>query len=66
MEVQAGFRSRSSVIGERGDDPEQVDAERKADQDRADKLGLAPAGADASAASSQPEDQNDNRRVAPG
>ena len=68
MEVQAGFRSRSSVIGERGDDPEQVDAERKADQDRADKLGLAPAGADAPAdtAAPQPEDQNDNRRVAPG
>jgi lambda family phage portal protein len=42
IEVDAGFRSRSSVIAERGDDPEQVDAERAADQERADKLGLMP------------------------
>jgi lambda family phage portal protein len=42
IEVDAGFRSRSSVIGERGDDPEAVDDERKADKDREDKLGLTP------------------------
>jgi lambda family phage portal protein len=34
MEVEAGFRSRSSVIGERGDDPEAVDQERADDMQR--------------------------------
>lgn len=34
IEVDAGFRSRSSVIAERGDDPEQVDEERRADEAR--------------------------------
>lgn len=43
IEVDAGFRSRSSVISERGDDPEQVDLERAVDKTRADKLGLTPA-----------------------
>lgn len=40
--VDAGFKSRSSVISSQGDDPDEVDAERKADQDRAEKLGLNP------------------------
>lgn len=40
--VDAGFRSRSSVIAERGDDPDQVDAERAADKKRAEELGLTP------------------------
>ncbi len=40
--VEAGFRSRSSVIAERGDDPEAVDAERAEDKARSDKLGLSP------------------------
>lgn len=40
MEVEAGFRSRSSVIGERGDDPETVDEERAVDQEREELLGL--------------------------
>lgn len=46
MEVDNGFRSRSSVIGERGDDPDQVDEERAADQERAERFGLpaAPGG----------------------
>jgi lambda family phage portal protein len=39
-EVNAGFRSRSSVISERGDDPATVDAERAEDQKRAKKLDL--------------------------
>lgn len=39
-EIEAGLRSRSSVIAERGDDPEVVDEERKADQDREDELGI--------------------------
>ncbi len=40
MAVEAGFRSRSSVIAELGDDPEQVDAERAADEHREAGLGL--------------------------
>lgn len=40
LEVKAGFRSRSSVIGERGDDPEAVDQERADDQAREKELGL--------------------------
>lgn len=40
MEVEAGFRSRSSVIGARGDDPDAVDDERKVDMDREKALGL--------------------------
>lgn len=40
MEVASGFRSRSSVIAERGDDPETVDAERATDEDREKELGL--------------------------
>ena len=39
-QVDAGFRSRASVIAEMGDDPVTVDAERKADQEREIKLGL--------------------------
>ena len=42
LEVTSGFRSRSSVIAERGDDPESVDDERKSDKDREDNLGLTP------------------------
>lgn len=42
LEVEKGLRSRSSVIASRGDDPMRVDAERKADKDREDKLGLTP------------------------
>lgn len=41
LEVEKGFRSRSSVIGERGDDPDEVDAERAADKERELELGLA-------------------------
>lgn len=40
MEVDAGFRSRTSVISERGDDAEVVDAERAADIEREKELGL--------------------------
>lgn len=45
VEVEAGFRSRSSVISERGDDPDQVDAERAADmaREKANKLTPEPA-----------------------
>ncbi len=40
VEVDAGFRSRSSVIAERGEDPDAVDAERAADMARDQELGL--------------------------
>ena len=40
MEVDAGFRSRSSVISERGDDPTEVDEERKGDLGREKEMGL--------------------------
>ncbi|MQR02333.1 phage portal protein [Glaciimonas soli] len=40
LEVDAGFRSRSSVIGERGDDPDHVDDERQWDMQREQALGL--------------------------
>lgn len=40
MAVDAGFRSRASVIASFGDDPEQVDRERADDRDRAEALGL--------------------------
>lgn len=37
-----GFTSRSQIVGERGDDIEEIDAERAADQQREIDLGLAP------------------------
>lgn len=40
LEVKNGFRSRSSVIGEGGDDPDAVDAERAEDAEREAALGL--------------------------
>lgn len=40
IEVDAGFRSRSSVIGERGDDADQVDLERQSDLEREKTLGI--------------------------
>jgi capsid protein len=38
--VDSGLSSRTREIMKRGDDPDQVDAERKADQDRAVRLRL--------------------------
>jgi capsid protein len=40
LEVLAGFRSRSSVIGERGEDPDAVDEERAEDEEREERLGI--------------------------
>ena len=42
IELEMGVRSRSSIIGERGDDPDTVDQERADDKQREDALGLAP------------------------
>jgi lambda family phage portal protein len=39
-EVRAGFTSRTAVVSERGEDAEVIDAENKADNDRADTLEL--------------------------
>ena len=41
-EVTNRFRSRSSVIAERGDDPDVVDDEIAADKEREEELGIAP------------------------
>lgn len=57
IEVDAGFRSRSSVVGGMGDDPEEVDAERAEDRAREDRLGLTvvpPASADPAAKQQPP------------
>lgn len=42
IEVEAGFRSRSSVVSERGDDIEKVDQEIQADDARQQKLKIGP------------------------
>ncbi len=47
MEVDAKFRSRSSVQAERGDDPEEVDAEIAADLERERRLKITPSEAPA-------------------
>jgi lambda family phage portal protein len=54
LEVEAGFRSRSSVISERGDDPEATDLERQSDDQREERLGIKP---DPAAAAQQQADQ---------
>lgn len=61
MEMDAGFRSRSSVIGARGDDPDAVDQERADDMAREKALGLwvDPLGAPAPAANDPAVDQAD-------
>lgn len=38
--VRAGFKSRRSVVAEMGDDVEVIDDEQRADNDRADEMGL--------------------------
>ncbi len=40
MAIEAGLKSRSQAISERGYDAEQVDAEIAADKERADRMGL--------------------------
>lgn len=44
LEVQNGFRSRSSVVSESGDDPDVVDQERADDAERERSLGLPVSG----------------------
>lgn len=64
MEVDAGFRSRSSVIAARGDDPDLVDDERLADQEREDKLGIEPPGMPAVVPADPNADQQDDPQKA--
>ena len=54
VEVDAGFRSRSSVVGERGDDIDTVDDERQADDEREQKLGIGLYSESAKAANAPP------------
>lgn len=42
MERDAGFKSRAAIVAERGDDVEQVDAERAEDADRERRLKIVP------------------------
>lgn len=64
-EVEVGFRSRSSVISERGDDPEVVDNEIAADKEREEELGITFGDA---AQQNNPEDGNspDGDGISPG
>lgn len=57
LEVEAGFRSRSSVIAERGDDPEEVDNETADDNARAERLGITKPAPAATAQSGDPAQQ---------
>lgn len=42
MSVENGFTSRTRIITERGDDPEEIDQERSEDDQREEALGLNP------------------------
>lgn len=58
LEVANGFRSRSSVIGEHGDDPDLVDSERAEDAERERSLGLPVSGEPTPAAGSGGTEQD--------
>ena len=63
IELEMGTRSRSSIISERGDDPDAVDDERAADREREEALGLLPAAVEpqpAPANAPQPDDEEDD------
>lgn len=62
--VDAGFKARSQVISERGEDPEQVDALRGEDAKRSEKLGLnsaktAPANDGRKSGNTAPEEETE-------
>lgn len=69
IEIDSGTRSRSSVIAERGYDPEEVDDERAADKAREDALGLTvvppAAGAPAKPAKAGKKAGNEDDNIAP-
>lgn len=59
LEVANGFRSRSSVVGQRGDDPDLVDQERADDMEREESLGLPITGLPAGMAQPGAEPEED-------
>lgn len=66
LEVEMGFRSRSDIIAERGDDPEAVDQERADDKQREEDLGITPspeelAAQQAAQQGGKPNDPNANK-----
>ncbi len=71
LEVEAGFRSRSSVIGERGDDPDTVDDERQADDQREQTMSLGAYSEAVKAANApavdpdEEEDEDDDKQKTP-
>lgn len=68
IEKDAGFRSRSSIIGERGDDPETVDQERADDMAREKSLDLwvDPAATKTPGAKPKVDPNADGDGIAPG
>ena len=74
-QIEAGLKSRTQAIAERGYDAEQVDAEIARERDRERRLGLdfrrpgspaqAPGGGDPNAADPNPPDQNATNQTAP-
>lgn len=63
LEVECGFRSRSSVIAERGDDPDAVDLERADDKERETKLDLVPPAVDPAKEEQDKQDQKDQKAM---
>ena len=62
MEVEAGFRSRTSVIAERGYDSENVDQERAEDKEREEKLDLVPPAIDPNAVDPAKQKEQDDKK----
>lgn len=65
LEVKNGFRSRSSVIGEQGDDPDVVDQERAEDAQRERDLDLPVTGLPDGVAQDEDEIDNDEYDAPP-
>jgi len=68
--VRAGFKSRSAVVSEHGEDAEVVDLEQQNDNQRADDLGLtydsdgrqAPKGGAPDTADTDPANQDEPKK----
>ena len=61
MEVDAGFNSRSRIITERGDDPEEIDQERFEDKTRETDLDLLPDAVDPAQAQKDQQQEADQQ-----
>lgn len=70
LEVKHGFRSQSSVISARGDDPDAVAEEQQSDDERMQRLKIGPYSKAAALANpapaAAPADGNDDTEPAPG